>query len=197
MDNTVVNRLGGPGSWSLPALRGLLRCESLAGIHVGRSAEPDDAPRIIEILNVCHEGEEMYVPYSVESFTARVERAPELYSWDQIWLTDQSVLGVWPASLRVVREERGHRTETIRATALDYGFLPGADDEFEDLIRAWCGWLFERGTTELAILTSEGSPNYRLVSQLATRMEAYDFRMGAPEPEGAAQRGLYVDAVYF
>ncbi len=197
VDNTVANRLGGPGSWSFPAMRGLLPCDSLAGSRVGRSARQQDAARIVEILNACHDGEEMYVPYTVESFAARVERAPELYSWDQIWLTDRSVLGVWSAGLRVVREEAGRREESVRATVLDYGFLPGADAEFEELIRSWCGRLLDGGTTELAIMTSEGSPNYRIVSQLAARMEAYDFRMEAPEPEGAAQRGLYIDAVYF
>ncbi len=47
-------------------------------------------------------------------------------------------------------------------------------------MRARCERLIERGITELAILTPEGSPNCRGVSQLATRMEAYGFRMGAP-----------------
>ena len=197
VDNTVANRLSGPGSWSFPALRGLLRCESLAGSTVGRPARPADAQRIVDILNGCHEREEMYVPYSVESFTARVERAPELYSWDQIWLTDQAVVGVWPAGLRVVREENEQREETVRATTLDYGFLPGAEEEFEGLVRSWCGRLVERGTSELAVLTSEGSPSYGVVKRLASRMEAFDFRMEAPEPEGAAGRGLYVDAIYF
>jgi len=197
VDNTTAGRLHGPDRWSFKALRGVLRCEALAGPPAGRLATPADCERIIEILNTCHEGEEMYLPYTVESFTARLERAPELYSWDQVWMTDRAVVGVWPAGLKVVREEGGRRSETIRASVLDHGFLAGAEDELEALLRGWCGWLAERGTSELAVYTSEGSPNYRIVSSLALQIDAYDFRMGAPEPEGAAQRGLYVDAVYF
>ena len=197
VDNTAANRLGGPGSWSFPALRGLLQCESLAGPPAGRAAKPADASRLVEILNICHRGEEMYLPYTAESFAARLQRATELYSWEQVWVTDQALVGVWPARLRVVREENGRRAETVRATVLDYGFLPEAEQEFEGLLRSWCSWLFERGTSELAVMTSEGSPNYHTVKKLAAQIDAFDFRMGAPEPEGAAKRGLYVDPVYF
>jgi hypothetical protein len=51
--------------------------------------------------------------------------------------------------------------------------------------------------SELAIYTSEGSPNYPVVSRLAGQIGVFDFRMGVAEPEGAAQRGLYVDPIYF
>jgi hypothetical protein len=197
VDNAAAGRLHGPDRWSFHALRAVLHCEGLAGPSVGRPATPADATRIVEILNTCHEGEEMYRPYTVELLTERLERAPELYSWSNVWLTDRAVAGVWPAGLRVVREEDGQRTETVRASVLDHGSLPGAEDELESLLRAWCGWLAERGTSELAIYTSEGSPNYGVCSALASQIDAYHFRMGVPEPEGAAQRGLYVDAVYF
>lgn len=197
VDNAVASRLGGPGSWSFPVLRGLLRCEALAGPRVGRPAMPEDSSRLVEILNSCHSGEEMYLPFTPESFAARLERAPDLYAWERVWVTDRAVVGVWPAELRVSREEGGQRTETVRATVLDYGFLPDAEEEFESLLRAWCAWLAERGTSELALVTSAGSPNYPVVSRLAVQMDAFDFRMGAPEPEGAAQRGLYVDPIYF
>lgn len=197
VDNSAAGRLHGPDRWSFPALRGVLRCESLAGPPVGRPATPADAERIVEILNTCHRGEEMYRPYTLDTLTARFQRAPELYSWDQVWMTERAVVGVWPAGLRVAREEAGRRTETVRASVLDHGFLAGAEGELESLLRAWCGWLVERGTSELAVYTSEGSPNHRVVSSVASQIDAYDFRMGVPEPEGAAQRGLYVDAVYF
>lgn len=196
VDNTRAGRLGGPGAWSVRALRGLLQCRTLAGPQAGRTATPDDAAKIVDILNRCHEREEAYLPYTAESFAARLQRAPELYSWANLWLTERAVVGVWPAGLSVIREEGG-RSETVRATVLDHGFLPGADDELEQLLRAWCASLAERGTDELALMTSEGSPNHALVQRLASRIDAFDFRMGAPEPEGTAERGLYVDPVYF
>ena len=37
----------------------------------------------------------------------------------------------------------------------DHGFLPGAEDEFERLLRAWCGELEERGFTRLVTFSSE------------------------------------------
>ncbi len=197
VDNAAAERLHGPDRWSFQAMRGVLRCEDLAGPSIGRAATPDDAERIVEILNRCHSGEEMYVSHTVDSLAARLERAPDLYSWDRVWITERAVAGVWPAGLKVTREEGGSRTENVRASALDHGFLPGAEGEFESLVRAWCGWLAERGTTELAIYTSEGSKNYGVVSRLAVQMDRYVLRMGVPEPEGAAQRGMYIDAVYF
>ncbi|HEY8172399.1 MAG TPA: hypothetical protein VIH21_04875, partial [Dehalococcoidia bacterium] len=61
----------------------------------------------------------------------------------------------------------------------------------------WCGWLAERGTTELAIYTSEGARNYDVVTKLASQIDMYDLRMDAPEPDDMPERGIYVDPVYF
>jgi hypothetical protein len=178
-------------------MRGVLRCHDLAGPAVGRPAKPEDAKRIVEILNTCHDDEATYLPYTIESLTARLRRARDLYSWDKVWMTDNAVVGVWPAGLKVTRTEDGVTTENIRASVLDHGFLPGAEADFESLLRGWCGWLVERGTTELAIYTSQGSKNYPIVSKLASQMDVYDLRMDAPEPEDVNERGVYVDAVYF
>ncbi len=62
------------GAW-----RGVLRCEGLAGPSRGRPAAPADAERIVEILNGCHRGEKMYLPYTVESSTARRARAGTVF----------------------------------------------------------------------------------------------------------------------
>ena len=56
-------------------------------------------------------------------------------------------------------------------------FLPGAEGEFESLLRGWCEWLAERGTTELAIYTSEGARNHDVVTKLASQIDMYDLRM--------------------
>jgi hypothetical protein len=189
-----------PAKWNVLAMRAQLACASIAGPRAGRPATANDAPRIVEILNACHDSEEMYLPYTVESLTARVQRAPKQYSWERVWLTDHAMVGVWPAgdTIRYVIESRGRRTESRRGLVADYGFLPGAEAELESLLRAWCGWLAERGADTLSIFTSEKSPGYAMLCGLAREVESFrTFMPGLPEPPGASERGLYTDAIYF
>ena len=115
-------------------------------------------------------------------------------------MTDHAVLGVWPAgdTVRFIIESKAKRVESRRGLALDWGFLPGAEDEFEALIRAQCGWLDGRGLDRLSIFTSETSAGFERVRALASELERYVvISFGIPEPPGAATRGLYVDPIYF
>lgn len=195
--NEAGAHLGGPGGWSFGFHRAAIDAASIAGPQHGRKATPDDAAEIVEIINTCHYPEEMFLPYTVESLTARLERAPDLYTWDDLVIGDGAVLGVWTAGLKVTVQDGGTTTEDVRAIVIDYGFAPGAEDSFEQLVRSQCRLLLERGHTELMILTSGGSPNNELVRSWARRLDPFLFRMGIPEPDGAEQRGLYIDAVYF
>jgi hypothetical protein len=202
VDNAAMQQgfVNTPNRWSVQALRAQLSCRSLAGPPVGRPASPQDAGHIVEILNACHGSEELYLPYSIESLTARLERAPQQYSWERTWITEGAVVGVWPAgeNIRVIIESKEGRIESRRGLVLDYGFLPGAEDELKGLLRAWCSWLAERGMDRLSIFTSEKSPGYERIRSLAGQMEAFDmWTPGIAEPAGASERGLYVDQVYF
>jgi L-amino acid N-acyltransferase YncA len=183
--------------WSVPVFRALLPCADLAGPLLGRPATPSDTARIAEILNATHEGEEMFVPYDVQTLAARLERAPDLYSWERMWLSDDAVVGVWPAGIGVTREEHGRRSTSTRSFVLDYGVMPGAEAAFEGLLRAWCGRLADWDITELALFTWEGARTYALIRDLAAALETFDlFLFGIPEPEGSAVHGLYVDQIY-
>ncbi|MGO9449545.1 MAG: hypothetical protein ACLQDV_00660 [Candidatus Binataceae bacterium] len=189
-----------PNRWSLHAMRAQLPCASIAGPRAGRTAARADAARIVEILNTTHDSEEMYLHYTVDSLVARLERAPKQYSWDRMWMTDRAVVGVWPAgdTIRYLIESSGERTESRRGLVLDYGFLPGAEDEFEALLHGWCGWLADRGSDLLSIFTSEKSPGYETLRKLSGEMEAIAlFTPGVAEPPDASQRGFYIDAIYF
>ena len=201
VDNAAMLRgFAGAPRWSMHQIRAQLLCAPLAGPQIGRPATPRDAPRIVEILNATHERDEMYLPYTVESFTARVERSPRDYSWDRVRMTDRAVVGVWPAgdTVRFIIESKGNRVESRRGLALDWGFLPGAEDEFEALLRAQCGWLNDRGLDRLSVFTSEASAGYERVRALASELERFVvISFGIPEPPGAATRGLYVDPIYF
>lgn len=201
VDNAAMLRgFAGSPRWSTHQIRAQLPCVSLAGPEVGQTATPRDASRIVEILNATHECDEMYLPYSVDSFSARVERSPRDYSWERVRMTDRAVVGVWPAgdTVRFIIESQGERIESRRGLALDWGFLPGAEDEFEALLRAQCGWLSNRGLDQLSVFTSEASAGYSRVRALASELERFVvISFGIPEPAGAAARGLYVDPVYF
>ncbi len=201
VDNAAMLRgFAGAPRWSVQQIRAQLPCASLAGAQAGRPATPRDAPRIVEILNATHQTDEMYVPYDVDSFRARVERSPRDYCWERVRMTDRAVVGVWPAgdSVRFIIESKGERVESRRGLALDWGFIPGAEDEFEALLRAQCGWLFNRGLDRLSVFTSEASAGYERVRAMASELERYVvISFGIPEPAGAAARGLYVDPIYF
>ena len=201
VDNAAMLRgFAGAPRWSMHQIRAQLLCASTAGPPAGRPATPRDVPRIVEILNATHGTDEMYVPYTVESFTARVERSPRDYCWDWVRMTDRAVVGVWPAgdSIRFIIESKDGRVESRRGIALDWGFLPGAEDDFEVLLRGQCGWLRDRGLDRLSLFTSEASAGYDRVRALASELERFVvISFGIPEPPGAASRGLYVDPIYF
>jgi hypothetical protein len=196
LENAEAMRIGGPGTWNAGVFRAVIDCAAVAGPQHGRNATPADAPTVVDILNRGHTHEEVYLPYSEASLTARLERAPDLYTWEHLRVGDGAVLGVWPAGLEVTIDD-GTPVHTTRAVALDHGFIDGAQDQFERLLRAYCGELLKLDHTELTFMTSEGSPNYPLICELAHRMDPFAFRMAVPEPPGTIQRGVYVDAVYF
>ena len=186
--------------WSVGPYRALIRASEQAGPAFGRAASAADLEQIVELLNRSRGQEEMYFPYDADSLRARLERAPDLYSWDRVWLTDNAVLGVWPAGdqIRVVTESNGQRQAARHGLVLDYGYLPGAEAELEQLLRAWCGWLADHGHSHLSIFTSEGSRGYPVIQKLAEHLERFDlWTPPIPEPEGAARNGIYIDQVYF
>jgi hypothetical protein len=189
-----------PNRWSIQALRAQLDCAANAGSPAGRPATAADAGRIVEILNRCHTGEEMYLPYTADSLAQRLERAPAQYSWERLWLGDGAVVGLWPAgeSIRLLLRSHGREVVSRRGLVLDYGFEPGSEGALEALLRAWCAWLAERQLDTLSIFTSESSPGYGCLRRLASRIDAFDlWTPGMAEPPGAGERGLYVDQVYF
>ncbi|HEY5072851.1 MAG TPA: hypothetical protein VII63_12565 [Caulobacteraceae bacterium] len=189
-----------PNKWPGPLLWARLDTAALAGPACGRRATAADAGAVAALINAFREGEEMYVPWTAESLARRMARASELYSWERLWLAPGAVVGVWPAgrALRLVTERDGTRSVSEPGVVLDYGFAPGAEGAFEDLVRAWCGWLAERGMDRLSIFTSPASRGAALIGSLAGELEAFDmWTPGIAVPADAADKGLYLDPVYF
>jgi hypothetical protein len=189
-----------PDKWPTTVLAARIATARLAGPSFGRPATLADAAVVVARLNAFHGGEEMFVPYTEASLAARMSRAPDLYGWEKMWLADGAVVGVWPAgrARRAVTERGGEQSFSEPGVVLDYAFAPGAEAAFEALVRAWCGWLDARGMNRLTLLTSPGSPGVDRVRALADDIEAFNhWTPGVRPPDDAAEKGLYIDPIYF
>lgn len=202
VDNDAMQRgfLTVPNKWPVCVTRAQVDCAAMGGKSVGRAATPDDAGRIVELLNSTHADEDQYLPYSVRSLTERMERATAQYTWHNLLLTERAVVGVWPEGdwVRRIVESPDSRAVSRRGLVLDYGFEPGAENEFESLLRAWCRRLGARGFDKLSIFTAEGSPGYERIRALASELEVFNvWTPGIDVPANAGARGVYTDQIYF
>ncbi len=186
--------------WDVEVARMRFDTRAAAGPAYGRPATEADAGHIVDLLNGSHAAEEFFVPYTVESLTARLERAPELYGWENLWLTDGAVLGVWPAGrgIQVITESPAGTTVNRDAVVLDYGVAAGAEADLLALTRAWCSRAADEGLDSLAAFTSPAAPNWSLRGELAHGTQSFDLIVSRlDEPSGLAASGLHVDPIYY
>lgn len=185
--------------WSVPPVRALLPCRpNRAGEDVGRMATAADADEVTRVLNGCHAASALFVPYSPASLDARLTRDPDQYGWGDLRLAGGAAVGVGRQLTTVTKERGGEVRATRRAVAIDHGFLPGRDDDYRALLQSWCARLGRLGATHLVVFTSERSPTYDIVTNLADELEPFDFwAFDIPEPQALATGGFYVDPVYF
>jgi len=190
----MVDHLG----WSLGGFRAQLCCAALAGPPAGRPATPNDAERIVALLNETHGRSEVFVPYTTERLTERLSRAPASYGWQALQLGEHAVLGVWPAMERIVVDGPAGRRESVRGLALDWGFEgPRGLEELEALLRSACADVAAAGASHLSVFGSDPTPGASRVQALAESVAPFCFMCMIAEPAGAAERGIYVDPIYF
>jgi hypothetical protein len=187
--------------WSDRPYRVTIACrETDAADTDARTATIDDAPDIAGILNATHAGQELYLPATPRTLARRLERAPDIYSWGDVAMRDGAVLGVWHSPEVRIRTEADRTTTTRsrRALVLDHGFLPGAEDEYESLLRRAAALAGAAGYDHLSVFTTDRSPTSPILRRMAESIEAYEVIVPfVEEPEGVAERGVYVDQAYF
>jgi len=162
-----------------------------------RASSADDAPRVVELINGTHDSEQLFPPYTEASFAERLSRDANLYGWDQLRLSDRAVIGIWSNAYRVHRTLGDRSTEDQRALVLDFGFEPGAEDDFMALLASTCRELAARGDTELTLLTSPDAPAYDRLRPLATRVDGYTMIAGGIALAGLEPGPAYIDQLYF
>jgi hypothetical protein len=201
-ENERMRQLYSRGSvWSDQPYRVTIACSGAAGAAGdARRASEDDAADLAGILNATHGSQELYAPYTPRSLARRLERAPDLYTWDDVVRTDGAAVGVWHSPEVRIRTEADRTTTTRsrRALVLDHGFVPGAEDEYERLLRLAAARAGAAGYDHLSIFTTDPSPTSPILRRLADTIEPYDVVVPfVEEPKGLAERGVYVDQAYF
>jgi hypothetical protein len=199
-DNERTNRLNGAqAGWSTQPFRVTIPCGDVPVPASVRLAGPTDAARLVEILNATHDAEELYVPYTVDTLAERLSRDPALYGWDCLFISGQAVVSCWAAAQvrRAVSSDGAEQTTTL-GLVLDYGFLPGHEADFQAALLGAAEYAASSGCSHLSIFTSEPSPGSELLSRMSDAREVYNLTTPyIPEPEGVAERGVYVDQIYF
>lgn len=195
--NAAASRLTSAGAWPAHPVRAVIPCDAAAASH-GRAATIADADVIVEILNATYVGQDLFRPYTVSSLTARLERAPDLYSWDDVWIADGAVVGIGRVLQGRITEGEDGRRDTTRALVFDHGFLPGAEDRYRDLLAARGAAAAHAGASHLSVFTTEPSRTHPILLGLADSAEDYDVLVPGKEPaDDAVTRGLYVDQIHF
>lgn len=197
--NGWINR---PGQWPNPPVRFVFDAAELASGSTAATpcAWEDRAGDIVEILNVAHNDDEGYVPYTVETLAERVARAPELYGRDDVYANEHAVLGVWESgkTVRTIVTTPTGESVQRRAVIADWGVRPGEDGGLEQLLRQVAAAVILRGMTHLALYTSPRTPAFETLSKLASGRD--DFHLWTPPifpRDDAEERGSYVDALAF
>ena len=185
--------------WPVPPVRALLPCTPDAEVEqVGDQVRAGDADHVVEILNGCNARSALYLPHTRASLRSRLTRDPTQYGWEDLRATTGAVVGVGRNLVRVTKERDGTVEETRRALVLDHGFHHGRESDHRALLRWWCTEVARRGGTHLAVFTSERSPTYGVVTELADQLEPFDFwAFDVAEPRALDAGGFYVDPVYF
>ncbi|MCA1845389.1 MAG: hypothetical protein LC792_19795, partial [Actinobacteria bacterium] len=112
-----------------------------------------------------------------------------------------AVLGSWsPGRTTEVEVSQPSGTTTFRrAHVLDYGCLPGAEDDLHALIAARRATLAAEGLTHLSLLACDASSHMSWLPEAASHRDRFAMVMNphGQSPADIAERGLYFDHLYF
>jgi hypothetical protein len=188
----------GADFWSLPVCDLSIACRSQNIPRIGRPAEPPDAARLAELFNAAHVQEEFFDPYTEDTLCERLARAPRSYGFPHILLGEKAALGVWMSGEKIVHTAGGVTTNSTLASVLDFGFEGDTGlTELQDLLRTASEMGYDAGMTHLSILSSEPSPAYPALAEMADGIDHYTMATLQVEPPTLSVRGLYADHIYF
>jgi hypothetical protein len=184
--------------WSLPVCDLSIACRSQSTPGRGRPAEAGDAARLADLFNAAHVQEEFFDPYTKETLSERLARAPRSYGFPHVLIGEKAALGLWLSGEKIVHCAGGVTTNSTLASVLDFGFEGDTGlDELLDLLRTASGMGFSAGMTHLSILSCEPSVAYPRLAEMADGIDHYTMATLSKEPPALVARGLYADHIFF
>jgi hypothetical protein len=126
-----------------------------------------------------------------------MSQSPGDYTWRNVLTNGDACVGVWDAGWRVIRTDPHSSTTTRVATVLDWSFAPDNPDALEECLSAACQAASEAGIDRLYAYYGPKVPGTTTFEKLGVEFEYFTVSTPIPEPTDAAERGMYVDPIYF
>jgi hypothetical protein len=184
--------------WSVPICDISIACSSNKIRSRGRTAKPSDAAYLADLFNAAHLNEEFFDPYTEDSLSKRLTRAPESYGFPNVLVGKKAALGVWMSGEKVAHTVEGETTHSTVANVLDFGFQGDTGLlELLDLLKTASTMAFEEGMTHLSILCGQSSLAHTALAEMADGIDHYAMASMRAEPPDLGMRGLYADHIYF
>lgn len=202
-NEAMVHIIRGRGKkfWSHGLVRVVLDCREIAeqrGISAVSEPDLEEGPaKMAELLNRAHEGKIFYAHADIESVSSRLGLLPEGYGPRDIVMTPNALVGVWKSGHRYTKTSDEGTRSAVRGTIMDYACIAGAEEEFEALLRTCAARCAKAEIDELTILVHADSGAAHVARRLPHHVESYLLTLDLDEPESSADRGLYIDPMWF
>jgi hypothetical protein len=184
--------------WSVPICDISITCGSKRIHAQGRPAKPSDTPYLAELFNSAHLNEEFFDPYTEDSLSERLMRAPDAYGFPHILVGEKAALGIWMSGEKIAHTVEGETTHSTVANVLDFGFQGDAGLlELLDLLKTASAMASKAGMTHLSILSGQSSLACTALAEMADGIDHYAMASMRAEPPDLGSRGLYADHIYF
>ena len=194
-------RSGGSGAqhqavWETPIVRYVLDCQALAERTGHRPAGPADEEHIDDLLHKTNERCVFWPRVDQTWFAQRMNQSPD-YTWDNFVVGENTAIGVWDAGWTVVRTNDVGTHRRRVATVLDWAFNPEDPNALEQGLRSACDRATRSGLTHLFAFCAPPAPGHAVLDALATEAEYFELSTTVTEPPDTADRGIYIDPIYF
>ena len=157
-----------------------------------------DAEHVATLLNITHEGMNLWVPRTPRFLVQRHHRAPAVYRPECWRITDHAALALWPSGERRIYRKDGKETVRTLALAIDYGFDGRKGrDELTGLLCEAAREVVGQGFSHIAVFISDGHPATQWLADLADASDVYAICAPSLEDPAPPSGPVYMDHILF